>query len=725
MTNTEIRALLDKMTVRQKVAQLLQLNANLLVVTDAEITGPAQELNLSVEDIYTTGNVLNFTSALDVIRIQNEHMKNDPNKIPMLFMMDVIHGYKTTFPIPLGMGASFDAELLKECTAMSAKEAVAGGIQVTFTPMVDFVRDARWGRVMESCGEDVYLNSIMGAAQVEAFQGDLGPENIGTCVKHFAAYGGAEAGRDYNLVEISERTLREYYFPAYKACLDAGATSIMPSFNSLNGVPSVANKWLMNDVLRGEWGYDGLVISDYNAIGELLVHGVAENSKDAAEMAFNCGCDIDMNTNFYPTHMEELIAEGKVTMEALDHAVLKVLELKNKLGMFEDPLRGASYEKEKEICLCPEHRALVRRAVEECAVLLKNDGVLPFSKETKKIALIGPFAEEQAISGFWSCNAKPEDCINVYNGVKGLLPDAEVVAVRGCSAEWNELSEDDFERAIEAARAADAVVLCLGEPQNYSGEGNCRTDLTLPGVQTKLARKVVEANPNTAAIIFNGRPLALTELDEVSPAILDVWFTGVEGGPAVANLLFGEANPSGKLTMTFPRSVGQCPIYYNRVNTGRPKTKPDNERQIYASTYLDCGNLPLYSFGHGLSYTTFEYLDMTLENKTMSDKDPLKVNVTVRNAGERAGKEVVQLYIHDRVASTVRPVQSLAAFKKISLDAGEVKTVQLEIPEERLRFYNDRCECVSEAGWFDIFVGYADHPYIEDEFFLEKFRSFS
>ncbi len=719
MTNTEIKALISKMTIRQKAAQLLQLNANLLVVTDAEITGPAQEMNLSLEDIYTTGNVLNFQSALDVIRIQTEHMENDPNKIPMLFMMDVIHGYKTTFPIPLGMGASFNADLLKRCTEMSAKEAVAGGIQVTFTPMVDFVRDARWGRVMESCGEDAYINGIMGSAQIEAFQGDFSkPHNIGTCVKHFAAYGGAEAGRDYNIVEISERTLREFYFPAYKACLDAGATSIMPAFNSLNGVPCVANKWLMNDVLKGEWGYDGLVISDYNAIGELLVHGVAENSKQAAEMAFNCGCDIDMNTNFYPTHMEELIFEGKVSEEALDHAVFKVLELKNKLGMFEDPFRGASYEKEKEICLCPEHRALVREAVEECAVLLKNDGVLPFSKDTKKIALIGPFAEEQAISGFWSCNAKPEDCVNVYNGVKALLPDAEVVAVKGCSAEWNELSEADFDRAIEAAKWADAVVLCLGEPQNYSGEGNCRTDLTLPGVQTKLARKIVEENSNTAAILFNGRPLVLTELAEFTPAILEMWFTGVEGGPGAANLLFGEANPSGKITMTFPKSVGQCPIYYNRVNTGRPKTKPDNERQIYASTYLDCGNLPLYSFGHGLSYTSFEYLDMS-HDATMSGS-PLKVKVTLKNTGDRAGKEVVQLYIHDRVASTVRPVQSLAAFKKVSLEAGETKTVELEIPEERLKFFNEKCEFVSEAGWFDIFVGYADHPYIASEFYLEK-----
>ena len=721
MTDLEIRALIDKMTVRQKAAQLSQLNANLLVVTDAEITGPAQEMNLTAEDIYSTGSVLNFQSPLDVIRIQKEHLENDPNKIPMLFMMDVVHGYKTTFPIPLGMGASFDTELLYDCTKMAAKEAAAGGIQLTFTPMVDFVRDARWGRVMETCGEDAYINSIMGATQVKAFQGDMSePDNIATCVKHFAAYGGAEAGRDYNIVEISERTLREFYLPAYKACLDAGALCIMPSFNSLNGVPAVANKWLMKDILKDEWGYNGLVISDYNAIGELLVHGVAENGKDATEMSFNCGCDIDMMSNSYPQYMESLVAEGKVKIEDLDEAVFKLLKLKDAMGMFDDPLRGASYEKMEEICLCTEHRAIARRAVEECAVLLKNDGVLPFSKDTKKIALIGPFAEEQAISGFWSCNAKPEDCVNVYNGVKSLLPESEIVAVKGCSAEWNELDKSDFERALEAAKWADAVVLCLGEPQNYSGEGNCRVDLTLPGVQTELAKKVVEANSNTAAIIFNGRPLVLTELAEFAPAILEMWFTGVEGGPAAANLLFGEANPSGKITMTFPKDVGQCPIYYNHPRTGRPKTKPDGERQIYASTYLDCGNLPLYSFGHGLSYTSFEYLDMTLDNKVMSEDKPLKVKVTLKNTGERAGKEVIQLYIHDRVASTVRPVQSLAAFKKVYLDAGQTEMYELEIDEERLRFYNEKCEFVSEAGYFDIFVGYADHPYIEDEFYLEK-----
>ncbi len=722
MTNTEIKAIISKMTVRQKAAQLLQLNANLLAVTDAEITGPAKQRNLSVEDIYSTGNVLNFTSAEDVIRIQREHLENDPNKIPMMFMMDVIHGYKTTFPIPLGMGASFDVELLKECTRMASKEAAAGGVNVTFTPMVDYVRDARWGRVMETCGEDPYLNSIMGAAQVEAFQGDnlSSKDNIATCVKHFAAYGGAESGRDYNVVELSERILREYYLPAYKACLDAGAKSIMPSFNSLNGVPSVGNKWLMKDVLRDEWGFDGVVISDYNAIEELIIHGVAENKKQAAEMAMNCCCDIDMNSNYYPTCMEELVSEGKVSEDDLDAAVFRILKLKDELGLFDDPYRDASYEREMKLCLSPEHREIARRAVRECAVLLKNNGVLPFSKDVKRVALIGPFASEKAISGFWSCNAKPEDCVSVYEGVSALLPDAEIVAVSGCSAEWNELSEDEFDIAIEAARSADAVVLCLGEPQNYSGEGNCRVDLTLPGLQTKLARAVVAENPNTAVILFNGRPLVLTELDEFAPAILEMWFTGVEGGNGAAELLFGNASPSAKVTMSFPRSVGQCPIYYNHPNTGRPKTKPDGERQIYASTYLDCGNLPLYSFGHGLSYTSFEYLDMTLDSETMSEVKPLKVKVTVKNTGERAGKEVVQLYFRDRVASTVRPVQSLAAFKKVSLEAGEEKTVELEIPEERLRFYNEKCELVSEAGWFDLFVGYADHPYIKSEFYLEK-----
>ncbi len=716
----DIHALLSKMTTEEKVGQLVQLNAMVLGHTTADITGPRQKLGVSESMLKKVGSTLNIHGFEEIRDIQDSHLAEDRNKIPLLFMMDVIHGYRTIYPIPLGLGASFDPELVKTCSKMAAKEARASGVQVTFTPMVDYVRDARWGRVMETCGEDPLLNSVMGAAQVEAFQGDdlSDPDNIAACVKHFAGYGGAEAGRDYTPSEISEWALREYYLPAYKACIDAGVRMLMPSFNSLNGIPSIANKWLLKDILKDEWKYDGIVISDYNAIGELLRHGITDDIKTAAKIAFECGCDIDMSSSGYCTKLCELIDEGAVDIKKVDAAVVKILELKRDLGLFEDPYHGASAEKEALVCLCSAHREIARIAAEESAVLLKNEGVLPFSKEIKKLALIGPFANSKAIKGWWSCHGEDADCVSVADGIAALLPNCEITICNGCSAEFSKLSKDGFADAIAAAKAADAVVLCLGEPQDYSGESNSRTDLTLPGVQDELAREVLAVNKNTAALIFNGRPLALTELDAVAPAILDMWFPGTEGGSAAANLLFGLANPSGKISMTFPKAVGQCPIYYNHPSTGRPKTKPDNEHQLYATSYIDCGNLPLYSFGHGLSYSNFVYESLTLDTETMTKDSQITVSITLRNERERAGKEVVQLYIHDLFASTVRPIQSLIGFKKIELGAGEAKTVTFKITEEMLRFYNANCEFVSEPGEFEVSTGYADHLILTQRFTL-------
>lgn len=717
----DIHALLDKMTTEEKVGQLVQLNAILLGHTTADITGPRQRLGISDSMLKKVGSTLNIHSFEETRNIQDKHLKEDRNKIPLLIMMDVIHGYRTIYPIPLGLGASFDPELVKACSKMAAKEASASGVQVTFTPMVDCVRDARWGRVMETCSEDVLLNSVMGAAQVEAFQGgDLSnPDNIATCVKHFAGYGGAEAGRDYTPAEISEWLLREYYLPAYKACIDAGVRMLMPSFNSLNGVPSIANEWLLKDILKDEWKFDGIVISDFNAIGELLRHGITDSVKTAAKMAFDCGCDIDMSSSGYCTTLCELIEEGAVDIKKVDAAVLKVLELKRDLGLFEDPYRGASAEKEARVCFCPEHREIARVAAEQCAVLLKNDGVLPFSKNIKKLALIGPFASSQAIKGWWACHGEDKDCVSVADGIARLLPDCDITVCEGCSAKFDELSKDGFADAIAAAKDADAVVLCLGEPQSYSGESNCRATLTLPGVQDELAREVLAVNKNTAALIFNGRPLALTELDAIAPAILDMWFPGSEGGSAAANLLFGNANPSGKVTMTFPKSVGQCPIYYNHTSTGRPKTKPDNEHQLYATSYVDCGNLPLYSFGHGLSYSNFVYESLTLDADTMTNDSEITVSITVKNDSDILGKEVVQLYMRDLFASTVRPIQQLIGFEKIELGANETKTVTFKITEKMLRFHNAKCEYVSEPGEFEVSTGYADHLILTKKFTLK------
>ena len=519
----DLKKLISQMTLDEKLGQLAQYNANVLKDTSADITGPRTELGLSKEQLNYVGSVLNFKSPKEVRAIQDAHLEVDRNKIPMVFMMDVIHGYRTIFPIPLAMGCSMDTQLVADCSRMAAKEATAGGVQVTFTPMVDYVRDARWGRVMETCGEDPLVNSRMGAAQVKAFQGDdlSDPENMATCVKHFAAYGGAEAGRDYAPVELSEHTLREFYLPAYKACIDAGAEMVMPAFNTLSGVPCIANPWLMQDVLREEWGFRGVVISDYNAVGELLKHGVAADRKEAAKMAFENGCDMEMCSSTYCHHLEELINEGVFTMEQVDAAVLRVLELKQKLGLFEDPYHGASEEEDPQgVFLLPESRALVRKAAEDCAVLLKNQGVLPLSEKVRRIALIGPMADEHQILGFWVCNGRNEESVTVRQGIQALLKDAEVTVVRGCGNAWDDRDTSGFAQALEAAKAADAVILCLGEPQNYAGEGNSRIDITLPGVQNELAAAVAKVNANTVALTFSGRPLNLTALEETVPAIL-------------------------------------------------------------------------------------------------------------------------------------------------------------------------------------------------------------
>lgn len=716
-SNVDLKSLLAKMTIKEKICQLVQLNGIFFAENESEITGPADKLGIDTEDLKFMGTALSNDAAR---RIQEEHLKNDPNKIPMIIMCDVIHGFRTIYPIPLALGCTFDPELVAECSRMAAKETSAAGVHLTFTPMVDYARDARWGRIMETCGEDPYLNGVMGAAQVKAFQGDdlSNPDNIAACVKHFAAYGGAEAGRDYNTVELSEHLLREFYLPAYKACIDAGVVMLMPSFNNLNGVPSTANKWLMQKVLREEWGYEGIVISDYAAVKELIKHGVAADMKEAAELAFSNGCDIEMMSSAYYNHLKELIEEGVFTEEQLDASVMKVLELKKALGLFEDPYRGSSEEKEKALFLCDEHREIVRRAAEESAVLLKNDGILPFSEDVGSIALIGPFADNKTIYGMWSCRGTEADTVSIREGVEKLLPKATIKYAKGCASEFDALSKDGFAEAVALAKECDVVILCVGENRNYSGEGNSRVDINLPGVQADLVREVVAANPRTAVVLCNGRPLALGAVADEAPAILESWFMGTEAGNAIANLLFGRANPCGKLSTSFPKAVGQCPIYYNRTNTGRWKTKPEEIHQPYASSYIGCGNLPRFFFGEGLSYTEFAYESMTLDRTEMTKDDVIRVSVTVRNVGERAGKEVVQLYLHDLVSSTVRPIQELIAFEKIALEAGEAKTVVFEIREPMLRLWNPCNEFVSEKGEFTVSVGYADHMKYTETFRL-------
>ena len=721
MTTEKLQALLDSMTIGEKVGQLVQCNAGQFIQNDMEITGPEGEM-LPAEDLNRVmGSVLTFEDASQAKALQERHLAADPKKIPLLLMLDVIHGLRTTYPIPLAMGCSFDDDLMAECADMARKESAACGVHVTFNPMVDTARDARWGRILETSSEEPLLNSRMGAAVVRATQGeDLSrPENVACCVKHFAAYGAPEGGRDYNTVDLSERTLREVYLPAYKACLDAGARLIMPSFNALNGIPSVANRWLMNRVLREEWGFRGVVISDYNAVGELVAHGVAENLKDAVRLSMLAGCDIDMVRNAYYLHLEDLVRDGVVPEEMLDRAVMRVLKLKNELGLFENPWHGADEEAEKKLYLCPAHREIARRAAEESAVLLKNEGILPLSDRIRKAALIGPFADERHLVGFWSRPGAWKDAVTLPEGIRALLPDLELIIERGCGAEIGDTDESGIDRAVEAARSAEAVILALGEPENDSGEGRSRATLTLPGPQMTLARRVLAANPNTAVILFNGRPLELTELDALAPAILEMWYPGTEAGNAAARLLFGRANPCGKLSAGMPRSVGQYPMPYNRMNTGRPKPQPDSQAFPFTSCYLDTPNLPLYSFGHGLSYTTFAYESLTLDRSVMRPEESVRVTIRVRNTGESAGKEVVQLYLRDPVASVVRPVQQLIDYRKISLEPGEAKEVIFTVTEEQLRFWDFDCAWHSEPGTFELSTGYADHLLLTQTFILQ------
>lgn len=721
MTEEKLQELLDSMTLEEKAGQLIQCNAGDFIQNSLDITGPqgqqlpAEELNRVI------GSVLTFEDADQARALQDMHLAADPKKIPLLLMLDVIHGLRTTYPIPLAMGCSFDEELMAECADMARRESAACGVHVTFNPMVDTARDGRWGRIMETCSEEPMINGRMGAVLVRKTQGDdlSSPENVACCVKHFAAYGAPEAGRDYNTVELSERLLREAYLPAYKACLDAGARLIMPAFNSLNGIPCAANPWLMKKVLREEWGFRGVAISDYDAVGELVTHGVAENLKEAVRMALEAGCDIDMVRSAYYQYLPELVREGTLPESLVDQAVMRVLRLKNELGLFENPYHGADPEKEKELYLCPAHREIARRAAEESAVLLKNEGVLPFPKALGSLALIGPFAEEQHLDGFWSRPGAWRDTVTLPEGLRALMPDTELIIEKGCEADLGAADLSGIEKAVSAAARADAVILTLGEKEEDSGEGRSRADLSLSPAQLELARRVIRANPRTAVVLFNGRPLVLTELEAMAPALLEMWYPGTEAGNAVARLLTGEANPCGKLSVGLPRRTGQYPMPYNRMKTGRPKPQPDSGTFPFTSSYLDTPNLPLYSFGHGLSYTSFRYESLTLDRQVMAPGETLQATVTLTNTGDRAGKETVQLYLRDPVASVVRPIQQLIDYRKVSLAPGETKEVTFTVTEKQLRFLDFDCREVLEPGRFELSTGYADHLILTQSFELK------
>ena len=695
----DVKKLLNQMTLEQKLAQISQYNAICLHIgASGEITGPAEELSLTQDQIASVGSVLNFVGAKEMREIQEEHLTNDPLKIPMLFMHDVVHGYRTIYPIPLALGASFEPTLAEECCEMAAKEMSLGGVHVTFAPMVDLVRDPRWGRCMETTGEDPLLNCDMARAMVRGFQGDMTkPHNVAACVKHFAAYGQAEAGRDYNTTDISERTLRDFYLPAYKAAVDEGVEMVMTSFNILNGVPSSGNERLVKGILREEWGFDKVIISDYNAFREMHVHGYCETEYDCAEKAIRATSDIEMMSTCYLQNIPKLVEEGKVSEADIDKAVLRVLELKEKMGLLDNPYLWADEEEEKRVCLCEEHREIARRAAEKSAVLLKNQGVLPFSKNVKRVAVIGPLANKTML-GSWCCHGKEDEGVSVLQGVQKLLPNAQVFYAEGCGSDINETDCSKVKAAVKLAKKCDAVILCIGERSNMSGESMSRVELRLSKAQQMLIRETVKANPKTAAVMFNGRPLVLTDIIDEIPALMTAWQPGTEGGNAVANLLFGEVNFGAKLPMTFPRSEGQIPISYNIYRTGRPYQGP------YGSWYQDMPNEPLFPFGYGLSYTNFEISKPTLDKTAFAKGEKLTVSVAVKNTGKVAGETVVQMYICDKYASLVRPVKELKGYKKVSLQAGEETQVAFEITEDTLKFWTANGKFEAEKGAFDVWV---------------------
>jgi beta-glucosidase len=686
------------MTLEEKLGQLAQYPSEWSDTGPSVPAGRKEEVRAG-----TVGSFLSHYGAEATQEMQKIAVTESRLGIPLLFAYDVIHGYRTIFPIPLGEASSFNPALARRTARAATREATAGGIHWTFAPMVDLSREPRWGRVMEGAGEDPYLNSVLARARVQGFQ--KGPLDADTTVmataKHFVGYGAPQAGRDYHTVDVSERTLHEIYLPPVYAALDAGARSVMPGFNEIAGVPMHAHDRLIDGLLRTNWGWDGVVVSDYTAIWELKKHGIAETNLSAGIQALAAGVDVDMVSGIYGDTLDAAVRSGRLHEKEVNEAVRRVLRAKWELGLFEDPYRYGSPARENEVILSDSHRSLARTAAHQSMVLLKNDGdVLPLGDDVNSVAVIGPLANDaRSVLGEWAGTGREEDAISVLDGLRsrdGLdvqyvpgLPDVRSTDTSGVT------------NAVAAARQADAAVLVLGEHYSMSGEAASRTSIDLPGRQRTLAQAVAKAEPTTAAVLLNGRPLALPTLDETVPAILEAWYPGTEAGPAVADVLFGNVNPSGKLPITFPRATGQIPIFYNHKNTGRPPV----EGQDYTSTYLDTHWTPLYPFGHGLSYTTFSYGSPTVNADSMALNDTVHVTVDVTNTGDRPGTEVVQLYVQDSVASITPRAKELRGATRIHLDPGDTQTVRFPLTVDDLTFYGPDMNRIVEPGRFRLHVG--------------------
>ena len=711
--------LMGKMTLQEKIGQLN------LPVSGEIVTGQAKSSNVAGKIRKgQVGGLFNVKGVENIREVQKIAVEQSRLKIPLLFGMDVIHGYETVFPIPLALSCSWDMEAIKESARIAAKESSADGICWTFSPMVDICRDPRWGRMAEGGGEDPYLGSEISAAMVKGYQGDdLTDKNtIMACVKHFALYGAPEAGRDYNTVDMSHLSMFNNYFPPYKAAIDAGVGSVMTSFNVVDGIPATGNKWLMTDVLRDRWGFDGFVVTDYTAISEMIAHGMGDLQQVSA-MSLSAGTDMDMVADGFLTTLEKSLKEGKVTMAEIDKACRRILEAKYKLGLFDNPYKYCDASRVKKDIFTAENRAVARKIATETFVLLKNENNLLPLQRKGKIALVGPLANTKAnMPGTWSVAAASDKYNSLYESMKqSLAGKAEVLYAKGSNLMYDAQREAEatmfgremrdprsaqelLDEALSVASQADVIVAAVGESSEMSGESSSRTNLEMPDAQRDLLTALKKTGKPIVLVYFAGRSTVMTWEQENLPAILNVWFGGSEAADAICDVVFGDVSPSGKLTTTFPKNVGQIPLYYNHLNTGRP-LEAGKWFSKFRSNYLDIDNDPLYPFGYGLSYTTFRYGDLQLSNNSMNEKGKITASVTVTNTGNYDADEIVQMYIRDMVGSVARPVKELKGFERIHLKKGESRTVSFDITAEQLKFYNSALNWVCEPGEFEVMVG--------------------
>lgn len=699
-----VDSVMKLMTLTEKIGQLNQYSGR-------EVTGPASDRkNYLLNDIKSgmVGSMLNVKGVKDTREIQAIALQSRL-KIPLLFSLDVIHGYKTVFPIPLAESASWDLSIIRRSAEVAAEESAASGIHWTFAPMVDIARDPRWGRVMEGAGEDPYLGSQIAKARVLGFQGEkLGAlDRIMACAKHFAAYGASMAGRDYNPVDLSKQQLHEIYLPPFKAAADAGVATFMNSFNTLNGIPATGNAYLQRDILKGSWNYKGFVVSDWGSIGEMIPWGFAKNLNEASEKAIVAGSDMDMESEAYKKELEKLVKSGKVAEKYIDDAVKRILYKKFELGLFDNPYRFSDEKREQKVMNDPKYKAVALAAAQKSIVLLKNNNnTLPLSKSIKNLALIGPLVNaKRDQAGNWTVYIDTANIVSVHEGVQQKIKSAKLTYAQGATVK--DTLTNGFADAVNAAKNADAVVMVLGETWDFSGEAKSRSDISLPGKQEELFKAVKATGKPVIVVLMAGRPLVFNTIAAQADAVVYAWLLGDQGGNAIADVLFGDYNPSGKLPISFPRNVGQIPIFYNHYNTGRPVTKSGDIR--YKSAYIDVSNDPQYAFGHGLSYTTFSYSNLKLSSTTINQKESVKVSFTLTNTGKVEGEEVAQLYIQDTVASVVRPVKELRDFAKVKLKPGESKEISFELSPEKLAFYQEEKGWITEPGEFKVMVGAASN----------------